>query len=164
MAVVMAVLETMRTPPVVARRAYPSFASIRAAVLSYCGITIQELWSIRDARAFDLRGARLHIPAKRVVERYTAVKGRGVIQIAAVQGEPRTVVLTPEGVEACRQYLAYPDRYNGGGKRTKFGYFAVGSFRTTLRERPMPPDWSIRSRRSTSGRHTPQAWMMCESC
>jgi len=25
-------------------------------------------------------------------------------------------------------------RYNGGGQLTKFGYFAVGSFRPTLRE------------------------------
>ena len=40
----------------------------------------------------------------------------------------------PEGLEACRQYSAYPDRYNGGGKLTKFGYFAVGSFRNMLRE------------------------------
>lgn len=134
MDVVMAVLEAIRNPPVVARRKHPSFASIRAAVLGYTGITIQELWSIRDARAFDLRSETLRIPAKRVVERYTTVNGHGVVRVAVEQREARAVPLTPEGVEACRQYLAYPDRYNGGGKLTKFGYFAVGSFRTTLRE------------------------------
>ena len=77
MPVVMALLEAMRNPPLVARRKHPSFASIRAAVLGFAAITIQELWSIRDARAFDLRGAVLRIPSKRVVERYTTVNGRG---------------------------------------------------------------------------------------
>lgn len=134
MALVMALLEAMRTPPLVARRQHPSFSSIRAAVLGYTGITIQDLWSIRDARAFDLRGGTLHIPAKRVVKRYATAKGHGVVRVSVEQGEPRTVLVTPAGVEACRQYLAYPDRYNGGGKLTKFGCFAVGSFRTTLRE------------------------------
>ena len=42
------------------------------------------------------------------------------------------VKLGSEAMEACRQYLAYPDRYQGGGKLTKFGYFAVGSFRQAL--------------------------------
>ena len=134
MPVVMALLEAMRNPPLAARRKYPSFASIRAALLGFAGITIQELWSIRDARAFDLRGALLRIPAKRVVERYTTVNGRGVVRVEVEQREARIVTLSPEGLEACRHYLAYPDRYNGGGKLTKFGYFAVGSFRPTLRE------------------------------
>lgn len=134
MTVVMALLEAMRNPPLVARRKYPSFSSIRAALLGFAGITIQELWSIRDARAFDLRGGVLRIPVKRVVERYTTVNGRGVVRVEVEQREARTVTLSPKGLEACRQYLAYPDRYNGGGKLTKFGYFAVGSFRPTLRE------------------------------
>ena len=133
MSVVMALLEAMRNPPLVARRKYPSFASVRTALLGFAGITIQELWSIRDPRAFDLRAGVLRVPAKRVVERYATVAGHGVVRVAVDQREARIVRLSPEGLEACRQYLAYPDRYNGGGKLTKFGYFAVGSFRNVLR-------------------------------
>jgi integrase len=133
MPVVMALLETMRNPPLVARRKHPSFASVRAALLGFTGITIQELWSLRDARALDLRGGVLRIPAKRIVERYTTVQGHGVVRVAVEQREPRVVKLDADGLDACRQYLAYPDRYNGGGKLTKFGYFALGSFRLVLR-------------------------------
>ena len=134
MEVVMAVLEAMRTPPIVARRKHPSFASVRAALLGYTGITIQELWSIRDARAFDLRGRTLRVPDRRIVERYRTVNGQSVLRVEVESRGARSVELTPEGVDACRAYMAYPDRYNGGGKLTKFGYFAMGSFRTTLRE------------------------------
>jgi integrase len=133
MPVVMALLEEMRNPPIVAQRRNPSFASVRAALLGFAGITIQELWSLRDARAFDLRHALLRIPAKRVVERYTTVNGHGVTRVDVEQRPARTVRLGPEAMEASRQYLAYPDRYQGGGKLTKFGYFAVGSFRQALR-------------------------------
>ena len=77
MPVVMGLLEEMRSPPLVARRRYPSFSSVRAALLGFAGITIQELWSIRDARACDLRAGLLRIPPKRIVERYTSVQGRG---------------------------------------------------------------------------------------
>jgi len=127
MAVVMALLEQMRTPPVVAKRQHPSFSSVRTALLGFARITIQELWSIRDARAFDLRAGQLRIPAKRVVEHYTTVNGHGVVRVVAEQQEPRVVNLTPDAVDACRQY-----RYQGGGKLTKFGYFAMGSFRQVL--------------------------------
>jgi integrase len=133
MPVVMALLEAMRNPPLVAQRKHPSFASVRAAILGFGGITIQELWSIRDGRAFDLRAAVLRIPAKRVVERYATVNGNGVVRVEVERREGRVVKLSPDGLDACRQYLAYPDRYNGGGKLTKFGYFAVGSFRNALR-------------------------------
>jgi integrase len=133
MPVVMALLEAMRTPPLSAQRKHPAFASVRAAVLGFAGITIQELWSIRDARAFDLRGGLLRIPPKRVVERFTTVKGHGVVRVEVEQQQARVVRLGREALEACRQYLAYPDRYQGGGKLTKFGYFAVGSFRPALR-------------------------------
>ncbi len=133
MTVVMALLESMRSPPLVARRKHPSFASMRAAVFGFTGITIQELWSIRDARAFDLRAGVLRIPAKRVVERHATVNGHGVVHVATEQREARTITLNPEGLAACRAYVEYPDRYNGGGKLTKFGYFAVGSFRNVLR-------------------------------
>ncbi len=132
MSVVMALLEQMRNPPVVAKRRYPSFSSVRAALLGFARITIQELWSIRDARAFDLRANQLRIPAKRVVERYTTVNGHGVVRVVVEQRDSRVVNLTPDALDACRQYLAYPDRYQGGGKLTKFGYFAVGSFRQML--------------------------------
>ena len=133
MPVVMALLEAMRNPPLVARRKHPSFASVRAALMGFAGITIQELWSIRDARAFDLRAGGLRIPARRVLERYATVNGHGVVRVDVEQREARVVKLSPDGADACRQYLAYPDRYNGGGKLTKFGYFAVGSFRSALR-------------------------------
>jgi integrase len=132
MRLVMELLEAMRNPPLVAQRKHPSFVSIRAAVLGFAGITIQELWSIRDARAFDLRASVLRIPAKRVVERYTTVRGHGRLHVVVEQREARAVKLGTEAMEACRQYLAYPDRYQGGGKLTKFGYFAVGSFRQAL--------------------------------
>ncbi|MEQ1758557.1 MAG: site-specific integrase [Vicinamibacterales bacterium] len=132
LSVVMTLLDQIRNPPVVAQRQYPSFASVRAALLGFAHITIQELWSIRDARAFDLRAGQLRIPAKRVVERYTTVDGHGVVRVVVEQREPRVVNLTPDGLEASRQYLAYPDRYQGGGKLTKFGYFAIGSFRQML--------------------------------
>lgn len=132
MRLVMELLEAMRNPPVVAQRKHPSFVSVRTAVLGFAGITIQELWSIRDARAFDLRAGVLRIPAKRVVERYTTVRGHSKLRVVVEQHEPRVVKLNAEALEACRQYLAYPDRYQGGGKLTKFGYFAVGSFRQAL--------------------------------
>jgi integrase len=131
--VVMALLEAMRNPPLVARRKHPSFASVRTTLLGITGITIQDLWSLRDARSFDLRGGVLRIPAKRVVERYTTVNGHGIVHVAVEPRQPRVVELDAEGLDACRQYLAYPDRYNGGGKLTKFGYFALGSFRQVLR-------------------------------
>lgn len=132
MPIVMTLLEAMRNPPLVARRKYPSFSSVRAALLGFAGLTIQELWSIRDARAFDLRAGVLRIPAGRVVERYSTVDGHGVVRVVVEQREARVVKLSPDGLDACRQYLAYPETYNGGGKLTKFGYFAVGSFRNTL--------------------------------
>ena len=134
MATVMALLEAMRNPPLVARRKHPSFASVRAALLGFAEMTIQELWSIRDARAFDLRAGVLRIPAKRVVERYCTVNGQSVIRVEVEQREARIVRLSSEGQEACRQYVAYPDTYNGGTKLTKFGYFGVGSFRIVLRQ------------------------------
>lgn len=134
MPVVMALLEAMRTPTEVAQRKHPSFASIRAAVLGFAGITIQELWSIRDARAFDLRVGILRIPAKRVLERYRKVHGQWRLGIVVEERASRIVQLTPEAIEACREYLAHPTRYNGGTKLTKFGYFAVGSFRQALHE------------------------------
>jgi integrase len=132
MRLVMELLESMRSPPLVAQRKHPSFVSVRAAVMGFAGITIQELWSIRDARAFDLRAGVLRIPAKRVVERYTTVRGHGRLHVVVEPREPRVVKLTAEAMEACRHYLAYPDRYQGGGRLTKFGYFAVGSFRQAL--------------------------------
>lgn len=98
-------------------------------VLGFARITIQELWSIRDARAFDLRAGVLRIPPKRIVERYTTVRGHGRLRVIVEQQEGRVVKLGAEAVDACRQYLSHPDRYHGGGKLTKFGYFAVGSFR-----------------------------------
>jgi integrase len=133
MTVVMSLLEAMRTPTLVAQRKHPSFASVRAAVLGFTGITIQELWSIRDVRAFDLRTGELRIPAKRVVERYATVNGHAVMRVGVEQREARIVRLGADSLEACRQYLGHPDTYNGGGKLTKFGYFAVGSFRQSLR-------------------------------
>jgi integrase len=133
MSVVMALLEAMRTPTLTAQRKRPSFSSVRAAVLGFAGITIQELWSIRDARAFDLRTGVLRIPAKRVVERYSTRHGHGTLKVVVEQREPRIVNLNREAIDACRQYLEYPERYQGGGKLTKFGYFAVGSFRPPLR-------------------------------
>jgi integrase len=132
MAVVMTLLEALRTPPLVAHRKHPSFASRRAALLGFAQITIQELWSIRDARAFDLRAGTLRIPAKRVLERYTTVNGHGVVRVEVEQRDARIVQLSPDALNACREYLAHPDQYNGGGKLTKFGYFAVGSFRKAL--------------------------------
>src|SRR5216684_3458898 len=132
MPIVMGLLEHMRNPPLVAQRKHPSFASVRAAVLGFARITVQELWSIRDARAFDLRAGVLRIPPKRVVERYVTVKGHGVVRVAVEQREPRVVTLSTEALEACREYLGYPDGYQGGGKLTKFGYFAIGSFRQAL--------------------------------
>lgn len=133
MAVVMGLLEAMRSPPLLAQRKHPSFSSVRAALLGFTGITIQELWSIRDARAFDLRARVLRIPAKRIVERYTTVNRHGVVRVAVEQGQPRVVELGPDALEACRGYVEYPDRYNGGGKLVKFGYFPVGAFRNALR-------------------------------
>lgn len=133
MAVVMALLEAMRTPTVVAHRKHPSFSSLRAGVLGLAGITIQELWSVRDARAFDLRAGLLRIPARRVVERFTTVKGRGVVRVETQQQRARVIELTREAVEVCRQFLSHPSQYHGGGKLIKFGYFAVGSFRNSLR-------------------------------
>jgi integrase len=132
MAVVMSLLEQMRCPPVVAKKQYPSFSSVRAAVLGFARITVQELWSIRDARAFDFRTGQLRIPSKRVVERYTTVNGHGVVRVVVERREPRIVNLTPDAMDACRQYVAYPERYQGGGRITKFGYFAIGSFRQML--------------------------------
>jgi integrase len=132
MPVVMQLLEAMHTPTLVANRKHPSFASVRAAVLGFAGISIQELWSIRDAQAFDLRAGVLHIPAKRVEERYVTVNGHGLVRVAIEHRERRDVTLSAEAVEACRAYLAHPDRYHGGGKLTKFGYFSTGSFRQAL--------------------------------
>ncbi len=132
MATVMALLEAMRTPPLVARRRHPSFASVRAAVLGFARITIQELWSLRDARAFDLREGVLRIPANRVVERYTAVNGHSRLIVGVELREARLVKLNPEARAACQRYLAYPEKYQGGGKLTKFGYFAQGAFRQAL--------------------------------
>ncbi|ODS56039.1 MAG: hypothetical protein ABS36_06295 [Acidobacteria bacterium SCN 69-37] len=133
MPVVMALLDAMRTPTVVAQRKHPSFSSVRAAVLGYCGITLQELWSLRDARAFDLRAGALRIPARRVVERFTTVNGRAVVRVETEAREARIVALARDALEACRAFLNYPIQYNGGGRRIKFGYFAVGSFRHALR-------------------------------
>jgi integrase len=134
MRLVMELLEQMRNPPLVAQRKHASFVSVRAAVLGFAGITIQELWSIRDARAFDLRAGVLRIPAKRIVERYKSARGHAHTRLTVVmeQGEARVVKLSADAIDACRDYLAYPDRYQGGGKLTKFGYFAVGSFRQAL--------------------------------
>ncbi len=134
MPVVMELLEAMRNPPLVAQRQHPSFSSVRTALLGFAGITIQELWSIRDARAFDLRAGLLRVPAKRIVERYTTVKGHGVVRVAVEQAQPRVVILKREALEACRQYVDYPSRYNGGTTLRRFGYFAVGGFRNALRE------------------------------
>jgi len=55
---------------------------------------------------FQSRGVR--ISAKRVVERYTTVNGQGVVRVEVRQREASTVTLSPEGLEACRHYLAYP--------------------------------------------------------
>ena len=44
------------------------------------------------------------------------------------------MTLSPDGLEACRHYLAYPDRYNGGGKLTKFGYLQSDRSELALRE------------------------------
>lgn len=132
MGLVMELLEAMRNPPLSAQRKHPSFVSVRTAVLGLGGITIQELWSIRDARAFDLRAGVMRIPAKRVIERYTTVRGHSRVRVVVEQREPRVVELSAEAIDACREYLAHPDRYHGGGKLTKFGYFALGSFRQAL--------------------------------
>ena len=134
MAVVMALLEAIRTPTMVAHRRHPSFSSVRAAVLGFAGITVQELWSIRDARAFDLLAGVLRIPPRRVVERFTTRNGHGVVRVDTEQRLGRVVALTPEAIEACRQFIDYPKRYNGGSRLIKFGYFAIGSFRQTLRD------------------------------
>ena len=133
MPVVMALLEAMRTPTLVAQRKHPSFSSVRAAVLGFAGITIQELWSIRDARAVDLRTGVLRIPARRVVERFTTVNGHAVVRVDTEQSQAREVTLGRDAVEACRQFLNYPGQYNGGSRLIKFGYFSVGSLRNTLR-------------------------------
>lgn len=133
MPVVMALLEAMRTPTLVAHRKHPSFSSVRAAVLGFAGITLQELWSIRDARAFDLRAGALRIPARRVVERFTTRNGHSVVRVDTEQRQARIVTLGHEAVEACRQFLNYPRHYNGGSTLIKFGYFTVGAFRNTLR-------------------------------
>lgn len=132
MTVVMALLESMRTPPMVAKKRFPSFSSVRTAVLGFAQITLQELWSIRDARALDVRNGELRIPAKRVRERYVTKDGHGVVRIEVVPGQPRTVKLSPEALEACRAFVDYPDRYQGGGRIRKYGYFAVGSLRQML--------------------------------
>jgi integrase len=132
MRLVMELLEAMRNPPLVAQRKHPSFVSVRAAVLGFARITIQELWSIRDARAFDLRAGVLRIPAKRILERYETIRGHGRPTVVVEQGEARLIKLSVDALDACRQYIAHPDRYQGGGKLTKFGYFAVGSFRQAL--------------------------------
>ena len=60
------------------------------------------------------------------------MRGHGRLHVVVEPREPRVVKLTAEAMEACRHYLAYPDRYQGGGRLTKFGYFAVGSFRQAL--------------------------------
>lgn len=133
MPVVMAVLEAMRTPTVVAQRTHPNFSSVRAAVLGYAGITIQELWSVRDARAFDLRAGTLRIPPRRVIERFTTVNGHGVVRVETESREARLVSLSREAVDAGRTFVNYPSDYNGGSRLIKFGYFAVGSFRNALR-------------------------------
>lgn len=85
MRLVMELLEAMRNPPLVAQR-------------KFAGITIQELWSIRDARAFDLRAGVLRIPAKRIVERYKTVHGHGHARLTVVveQGEARVVKLSAD--------------------------------------------------------------------
>lgn len=134
MTVVMALLESMRTPPMVAKKRYPSFSSVRTAVLGFAQITIQELWSIRDARALDVRNGELRLPAKRVRERYVTKDGHGVVQVEVVPGQPRTVKLSPDALEACRAFVDYPDRYQGGGRIRKYGYFAVGSLRQMLHQ------------------------------
>jgi integrase len=146
MPVVMTVLEAMRMgPPLVAHRKHPSFASVRAGLLGFAGITIQELWSLRDARAFDLCQGLLRIPARRVVERYTTTKAGGVLRVVVELQQARVVKLAPEAIAVCRQYLLHPDRYHGGGKLTKFGYFAVGSFRQALRlgSQSAGLDWTV---------------------
>src|SRR5207248_4852896 len=74
----------------------------------------------------------LRIPAKRIVERYKTVHGHGRPTVVVEQGEARVSKLSTDALAACREYLAYPGRYQGGGKLTKFGYFAVGSFRQAL--------------------------------
>ena len=132
MSVVLALLEQMRNPPLIAKKQHPSFSSVRAAVLGFSGITLQELWSIRDPRAFDFRAGELRIPARRVRERYVTRHGHTTVRVEVEQCEPRAVPLSAEALEACRQYVAYPDRYQGGTRITKFGYFAVGSFRQLL--------------------------------
>jgi integrase len=134
LAVVMALLEAIRTPTTVAHRKHPSFSSVRAAVLGYCGISIQELWSIRDARAFDLGAGLLRIPARRVVERFTTRHGQPQVRVETEQRVARVVALTHDAVVACRAFLNYPTQYNRSQRLIKFGYFAVGSFRMSLRE------------------------------
>jgi integrase len=133
MSVVMALLEALRTPTVTQKRQHPTFMSVRTTVLAFAGITLQELWSIRDARAFDLRAGVLRIPAKRVVERYTTRDGHAVVRVETRREQAREVKLGPEAMEACRQYLAYPESY-GSITRIKFGYFSPAGFRNILRE------------------------------
>jgi hypothetical protein len=95
MRLAMELFETMRNPPLVARRKHPSFVSVRAAVLGFAGITTQELWSIHDARAFDLRAGVLRIPAKRIVERYKTPRGHGHPRLTVVV-EQRVVNLNAD--------------------------------------------------------------------
>ena len=133
MSVVMALLEALRTPTMTQTRKHPTFTSVRTAVLAFAEITIQELWSIRDARAFDLRAGVLRIPAKRIVERYTTKNGHGVVRVETRLEQAREVKLCAEALEACRQYLGYPERY-GSITRIKFGHFFPAGFRNVLRD------------------------------
>ena len=41
--------------------------------------------------------------------------------------------MSSEAIEAARRFLAYPERYNGGTKLRKFGYFALGGMRIALK-------------------------------
>jgi hypothetical protein len=53
------------------------------------------------------------IPAKRIVERYSTVRGHGRVKVVVEQREPRVVKLSAEAIEACRQYLAIPGSLSG---------------------------------------------------
>jgi integrase len=131
--VVTTLLESLRTPTVLRQKQHVSFSSIRVALLGLSGMTIQELWSLRDARAIDLRSGIVRIPAKRVVERYQSFNGRSVVCVATEQREARVIELSPDAWEAARIFVEYPPRYNGGTPLIKFGYFATGGLRNALR-------------------------------
>jgi integrase len=157
MSVVMALLEALRTPTLTQKRQHPTFMSVRAAVLAFAGITLQELWSIRDARAFDLRAAVLRIPAKRVVERYTTKDGHGVVRVETRREQAREVKLGPEALEACRQYLAYPESY-GSITRIKLVTFAQPGSAISCARRRVVGGWITRCLHSTSAPSERQIW------